>query len=294
MPETVKSAFVAIVGRPNVGKSTLVNAMVGSKVSITSPRPQTTRNAIRGVVHGDDYQLVLIDLPGLHKPRRALGERLNRVVYGTLDEVDGACFVLDATTPIGPGDRRIAARLGDSEARVVVVVNKIDVAPREEVADMLAIASEWDMEAYFPTSATTGRGLDQLEAHLAGMGTDGPAFFPPDVTTDQPEVRLTAEIVREKWLARLEEELPHSLAVVVEEIVTRPNGTVYVDARAVVERESQKGMVIGKGGKLLKTVGSEARRELERLFGADVYLDLRVSVEKDWQSTPALLDRLGF
>lgn len=292
----MNSGFISVVGRPNVGKSTMVNALVGTKVAITSPRPQTTRNTIRGVLTrtDPDQQFVFVDTPGLHRPRTALGERLNRLVYGSLAEADAVLFVVDATAPIGPGDRRTAARLADSGAPVVVAVNKIDRAGHEAVARQLAEAGEWGFKGYVPVSAITGDGLPVLLEEIGALLEEGPAFFPPDVHTDQPDALLAAELIREKYLARLREELPHSLAVVVEEIETRDTGTVFVSAVAYVERTSQKGIVIGKGGTLLREVGEEARHDLERLFGSGVYLDLRVKVEADWQRREGSLDRLGF
>jgi GTP-binding protein Era len=290
----VNSGFVAIVGRPNVGKSTLVNALVGSKVAITSSRPQTTRNTIRGVVHHTDYQAVLVDTPGLHRPRTALGSRLNRLVYGTLAEVDVVVFVLDATQRIGPGDRLIAERLAAAGTPVIVVVNKIDAAARDEVVAQLGDAGEWDFDAYVPASALTGEGRDAVIAEAAARLPEGPAFFPADMVTDQPESLLMAEIVREKFLGRLREELPHSLAVIVTDTENRAGGTLYVAAAVIVERDSQKRIVIGKGGAVLAAAGAEARQELEALFGTAIYLDLRVKVEKDWQRRDHLLDRLGF
>lgn len=294
----MKSGFVPVVGRPNVGKSTLVNALVGSKVAITSSRPQTTRNTIRGVVtlppEGEPIaQLVLIDTPGLHKPRSALGERLNRLVYGTLTDADAVIFLLDAAAPVGPGDRLIADRLLEAGSPVVVAVNKVDKAKRDQVAERLAEAAEWEFDAYVPVSALKRGGLDILLAEVVERLPEGPAFFPPGVTTDQPESFLIGELIREKFLGRLREELPHSLAVDVRDVEHR-DGVLYVDAAIVVERESQKGIVIGKGGRLLRDAGSEARLELEALFGVRVYLDLQVKVEKDWQQKPHLLDRLGF
>ena len=288
-----------MVGRPNVGKSTLVNALVGSKVSITSSRPQTTRNAIRGVLtlpaSGEpEYQVVLIDTPGLHKPRTSLGERLNRIVYGTLAEADAIVFVLDGTQEIGPGDRRIADRVAAAGSAVIVVVNKVDIASRVQIVEQLAEAADWDCAAYVPLSALTADGLDRLVAEVTRLLPEGPLYFPRDMTTDQPEQLLIGEIVREKFLDRLREELPHSLAVIVREMEERENGVLYVDAVLVVERESQKGIVIGKGGDLIAAAGSEARREIEALLGTRVYLDLRAKVEKDWQRHPQLLDRLGF
>ncbi len=288
------SGFVPVVGRPNVGKSTLVNSLVGEKVAITSARPQTTRNTIRGVLTTDEAQLVFVDTPGLHKPRTTLGARLNTLVDGSIAEADAVLFVLDATQRIGPGDRRIAERLLEAGAPVVVVVNKVDAASQEQTIVQLDEAGEWDFEAYVPISALKDDGLDRVVRELIALLPDGPFFFPPEMHTDQPDQFLAAELVREKYLSRLREELPHSVAVVVGDIETRDDGVVVVPAIVYVERESQKGIVIGKGGELAKAVGSEARPELERLFGAKVFLDLRVKVEKDWQRLDHALDRLGF
>ena len=288
------SGFVPVVGRPNVGKSTLVNSLVGEKVAITSARPQTTRNTIRGVLTTDEAQLVFVDTPGLHKPRTTLGARLNTLVDGSIAEADAILFVLDATQRIGPGDRRIAERLLKAGAPVVAVVNKVDAASQEQTIVQLDEAGEWDFEAYVPISALKDDGLDRVVRELVALLPDGPFFFPPEMHTDQPDQFLAAELVREKYLSRLREELPHSVAVVVGDIETRDDGVVVVPAIVYVERESQKGIVIGKGGELAKAVGSEARPELERLFGAKVFLDLRVKVEKDWQRLDHALDRLGF
>lgn len=289
----MKSGFVAVVGRPNVGKSTLVNALVGRKVAITSPRPQTTRNTIRGVLTLPDAQVVFVDTPGLHRPRTALGERLNRLVEGTLAEADAVLFVLDATQRIGPGDRLIAARLGDAGTATVVAVNKTDAASPEAIAAQLAEAGDWHFHAYVPLSALQADNLAPVVNELLGLLPEGPAYFPPDMATDQPEEFLVGELIREKFLARLREELPHSLAVVVEEMEEQPDGLVRIEARLAVERESQKGMVIGRGGALLREAGSEARAEIEALLGARVFLDLRVRVEKDWQRRPGAIRRLG-
>jgi len=288
----MRSGFVSVVGRPNVGKSTLVNALVGSKVAITSPRPQTTRNTIRGIVEREDAQIVLVDTPGLHRPRTALGERLNRLVAGSLADSDAVVFVIDANGDIGPGDRLIAERLQEAKATTIVVVNKVDLASSDQIADQLALASDWDFAAYVPISALNGDNLDPVVAEIIALLPEGPAYFPAGTTTDQPEVLLVGEIIREKFLERLREELPHSLAILVEEVVTEGD-LVRVTAKAIVERDSQKGIVIGKGGSMLRAAGGEARIELESLFGSKVFLDLRVRVEKDWQQHPGLIDRLG-
>jgi len=295
----VKSGFVAVVGRPNVGKSTLVNYLVGTKVAITSSRPQTTRNAIRGVVNGPDpadpdYQMVLVDTPGVHKPKTELGNRLNALVYGTLSDSDAVLFMIDATMPIGPGDRLIAERLIESEADVVLAVNKIDRAKRSETVEQLLKAADWPFEEIFPVSATTGEGVAGMVAELADRLPDGPRYYPEGMSTDQPESMIIAEVVREKFLDRLRDEVPHSLVVRLKDLEQAQNGLVDISADIVVERKSQKGIVIGKGGALLKTAGTEARHELEAILGVKVNLDLHVVVEKDWQRRPQLLDRLGF
>jgi GTPase len=293
----VRSGLVAVVGRPNVGKSTLVNRLIGHKVAITSSRPQTTRNVIRGVVTrpaGDDpeWQMVLIDTPGLHKPRTALGNRLNLLVQGSLAESDIVAFVIDATAAIGPGDRLIAGRLQQAGSPVVVVVNKVDAARPGQLESQLSEAGDWDFAAYAPVSAKEGEGIDTLESELVRRLPEGPLYFPPDMWTDQADEHMVAEIIREKFLERLREELPHSLAVVVEDMTTREDGLLEVAATAVVERRSQKGIIIGEGGSMLEAAGTEARKELETFFGTRVHLALRVRVEPDWQRRPAALDRL--
>jgi GTP-binding protein Era len=295
----MKSGFVAVVGRPNVGKSTLVNALVGSKVTITSSRPQTTRNTIRGVVTGPnsenpEYQIVLVDTPGLHKPRTELGSRLNSMVYGTLADADVVLFLIDAAAPIGPGDRRIAERLVEASSTVVVVVNKADKGSRTEIAEQLVRAGEWDFAAYVPISAKEGSGLEALIEEIVVRLPDGPRYYPEGMTTDQPESLVVSEIVREKFLERLRDELPHSLLVRIEDMEQRDNGLLDITADVIVERKSQKGIVIGKGGELLKIAGTEAREELEVLFGTKVNLSLHVVVEKDWQIRGQILDRFGF
>ncbi len=294
----MKSGFVAVVGRPNVGKSTLVNALVGSKVSITSARPQTTRNTVRGIVtktvDGDPlWQMVLIDTPGVHKPRTELGNRLNSLVMGTLSEVDAVAFLVDGTAPIGPGDRLIAQRLIEAGADVVVAVTKVDIAGRAGVVSQLTTAAGWDFGAYVPVSAMTGENLEPLVGELVARLPDGPLYFPVDAVTDQLDSILAAEIVREKFLERLREEVPHSLVVVVDDM-ERAGDLLVIHARAIVERPSQRGIVIGKGGSVLGAAGTEARLELETIFGTRVHLDLRVTVEPQWQSRPEILDRLGF
>lgn len=292
------SGLVPVVGRPNVGKSTLVNRLVGSKVAITSTKPQTTRSVIRGIVTGVDlgvivHQMVLIDTPGLHRPRTELGNRLNTLVYRTLPEADVVLFVIDASQPIGPGDRLVADRLIEAGARVVLAVNKVDIAKPGAVADQLTKAAGWDFDAYVPVSAATGDNLEPLASELVARLPVGPVLFPTETATDQPDHLLASEIVREKFLDRLRDELPHSLFVAIESI-DGDEELITVSGRVIVERDSQKGIVIGKGGSMLGMCGTEARHELEQLFGGPIHLDLRVAVERNWQERPQLLDRFGF
>ncbi len=289
----MRSGIVPIVGRPNVGKSTLVNALVGAKVAITSERPQTTRNVIRGVVHRSDLQVVLVDTPGVHRPRTALGERLNQRVFESLSDADAAVFMIEATAPIGSGDRLVAGRLLEAGTATVCVVNKVDGASPAAVTSQLVEASEWDFDAYVPISATEETNLAPIVTELEQVLPEGPQYFPDDMTSDQSEMFLIGEIVREKFLSRLWEELPHSLAVVVDDVDVGDDGITRVHARVLVERDSQKGIAIGRGGFLLETAGTSARIELEALLGTRVHLDLRVTVEKDWQQHPGVISRLG-
>lgn len=288
-----------MVGRPNVGKSTLVNALVGKKVAITSRRPQTTRNTIRGVVTDPQnqpprWQMVLVDTPGLHKPRNELGERLNRLVYGALADADVIVFLMDVRQPIGPGDKRIAERLTKDRSKVVALVNKTDRFSKEKIAACLMEVARWDFAAYVPTSALQGDNLEAVVTEITDRLPEGPMYFPPGAVTDQPDSFFASEVIREKFLAGLRQELPHSLLVAVEDFFVRHDGLVTVAVKLVVESPSQKGIVIGRGGARLREAGSAARRELEAFFGARVYLDLRVVVEKKWQRRSVLLDRFGF
>jgi GTP-binding protein Era len=296
-----RSGFVTLVGRPNVGKSTLLNRLVGQKVAIVSDRPQTTRNQIRGVLGLPGSQVVFIDTPGIHKPRTELGRRLNQRSRETFSAVDVICFLIEADAPIGAGDRFIAEALSRVSTPVILVVNKVDVATPGAIAAHLAGAAAGlgDFAAYVPLSARTGEGTGNLVEEILARLPEGPHYYPDDVVSDQPDVFLAAEIVREKLLARAREELPHSLAVTVEEIEERPgrpDQDPLLAIRAVirVERESQKAIVIGKGGSVLKEAGSEARAELEALLGARVHLETHVKVDRDWQRRPRALDRLGY
>jgi GTPase len=284
---------VPVVGRPNVGKSTLINAIVGTKVSITSERPQTTRAAIRGIFDREDLQIVFVDTPGVHRPRTALGSRLNDIVTGSLSDADAVVFVVDATGSVGPGDRLIAERLRTAGRPVVCVVNKTDAAGPARTLERLAEAAEWGFAAYVPVSGLTGDQVGVVVEELAELLPEGPRYFPPGMPTDQRDEFIISEAIREKFLSRLREELPHSLTVVVDDLEHRDNGLLAVTARIVVERDSQKGIVIGKGGTLLRDAGTEARVELEARLGRPVHLELRVVVEKDWQERPGMIERLG-
>jgi GTP-binding protein Era len=292
-----RSGFVAMIGRPNVGKSTLVNRLVGRKVSIVSDRPQTTRSQIRGVRTTATHQIVFLDTPGVHKPRTLLGERTNNAAVSTLGEVDVVCFVLEADAAIGPGDRFVADLVARVSTPAIAVVNKVDRAARDQIVTRLATASELaDFAAYVPLSARTGDGVDALIDEIDARLPEGPHYYPDGVVTDQPETFLIAEIVREQLLAIARDELPHSIAVTAEDVEERDTASgPLLAARVVirVERASQKGIVIGKGGAVLKRAGTAARRELEALLGTRVHLDTHVRVDPDWQRRPAALDRLG-
>ncbi len=278
----MRSGFVTFVGRPNVGKSTLLNAILGTKVTIVSDKPQTTRNQIRGVLNHTQGQVVFVDTPGIHRPRTLLGERLNHTASGAMDDVDVVCLVIDATAPVGPGDRFVGARVPPD---AVVAVNKTDVASSDQVISQLAAASELELSEYFPVSARTGEGVGALVDHLVERLPGGPAYYPDDMVTDVPEAFAVAELVREQLLAVTREELPHSIATRVTEWEWP-----RIRCEILVERDSQKGIVIGKGGGVLKAVGTAVRSQLAE--GA--YLELFVRVDKDWQRQPKALERLGY
>lgn len=283
----MRSGFVAVVGRPNVGKSTLVNRMCGTKVSIVSDKVQTTRTQVRGVLTRPDAQIVFVDTPGILKPRTLLGTRTNEAATSSVGDVDVVMLVIDATEKLGTGDRWIADRL---PRNAVLVVNKVDAAPRVEVLKQLGRAGELGFSEYFPVSAETGEGVDTLVRALIDRLPEGPQFYPDDMVRDVPEAFWVAELVREQLLAVAEQELPHSIACRVVEWEEREGRGPYVRVEILVERESQKPIVIGRGGSVLKAVGSAVRAQLPR--GA--YLELFVKVAKDWQRQAHLLDRLGY
>ena len=278
-----RSGFVTFVGRPNVGKSSLVNSICGRKVSIVSDKPQTTRHRIMGVLTRPDEQIVFVDTPGLHKPVSALGERVNATALGSVSDVDATCLVLDATMPFGKGDRWVAEKIHMPDS--VVIVNKTDVASRKQAMAMLQAASVLGAAEYFPVSAKTGDGVGALVDHLGSRLPPGPKYFPDDEVSDLPEERWVAELVREQLLAVTRDELPYSIATQVTEWEWP---RIRVDI--IVERESQKGMVIGKGGRVLKEVGTRVREQLP----AGAFLELRVRVDQDWQRRPDRVERLGY
>jgi GTP-binding protein Era len=295
-----RSGFVCFVGRPNTGKSTLTNALVGAKVAITSNRPQTTRHTIRGIVHRENFQIILVDTPGLHRPRTLLGQRLNDLVKDTYSEVDVIGLTIPADEKIGPGDRWIHEQIRTiaPNTTLIAIVTKIDKLSKDRVAAQLMAVSELvgpDTEIV-PVSATTGENLDVLTDVLAAQLPPGPAFYPDGELTDEPEEMLMAELIREAALEGVRDELPHSLAVVIEEVTPREGRDDLIDVHAnlYVERDSQKGIVIGKGGARLREVGTAARTQIEKLLGTKVYLDLRVKIAKNWQRDPKQLGRLGF
>lgn len=292
----MRSGFCSIVGRPNVGKSTLLNALVGQKVAITTPVPQTTRHTVRGVLHREDAQVVFVDTPGMHKPKTLLGTRLNEVARDALANVDAIVLMVDAEAGVGRGDAFVAGLLAGVPAPVIAVLNKIDRIGRDQQLPQLARLDELgDWEEVVPVSAATGAGVGVLADLIVARMPEGPPYFPLGQVTDQPPEQLAAEIIREKAITRMREEVPHSIAVVVEEIAPGASaGVLAVYATLYVERESQKGIVIGKGGQVLRDIGAAARPELELILGSRIYLDLRVSLLKEWQRDPKALQRLGY
>ena len=295
-----RSGFVALVGRPNAGKTTLTNALVGEKVGIVSNRPQTTRHAIRGVVHKPGGQIVLVDTPGLHKPKSLLGKRLNDVVRDTLSDVDVIVFCIPADQPVGAGDKFIARQLREVKAPIVLVVTKTDAASKKAVAEQLIAASQLvEAAEIVPLSAVSGDQVQLLEDLLIGMLPEGPPLYPEEQTTDGDVERQIAELIREAALEKVRQEVPHSLAVTIEEMVRRPDSKqggelVEVHALLHIERNSQKPMLLGKGGSIIKAIGSEARAGMETLLGARVHLELHVTVLGEWQDDPKKLNRLGY
>ncbi|WP_067721467.1 GTPase Era [Nocardia yamanashiensis] len=295
-----RSGFVCFVGRPNTGKSTLTNALVGQKIAITSSRPQTTRHTIRGIVHRPHTQLILVDTPGLHRPRTLLGQRLNDLVRDTYSEVDVIAICIPADEKIGPGDRWIVEQIKTMapKTKLIGVVTKIDKVSRDQVAhQLMAVSQLLGPEAELvPVSAVKGEQVETLIDVIASQMPEGPAFYPDGELTDEPEETLMAELIREAALEGVRDELPHSLAVVIEEVLPREENEDMLDVHALlyVERPSQKAIIIGKGGNRLKEVGTNARKQIEHILGVRIYLHLHVKVAKDWQRDPKQLGKLGF
>ncbi|WP_029149867.1 GTPase Era [Microbacterium indicum] len=299
MTDTTRSGFVTFVGRPNVGKSTLMNALVGEKVAITSEKPQTTRKAIRGILNRPEGQLIVVDTPGVHRPRTLLGQRLNDLVETVLGDVDVIAFCAPADEKVGPGDRRIAASLdGYARAKKVALVTKTDAASRDEVMERLmevdSLRDDW--AAVIPLSSETGEQLDVLAHELLELMPEGPALYPEGIVTDESLEDRIAEAIREAALEGVRDELPHSIAVQVQDVAAREEDPELTDVYAdiVVERDSQKAIIIGRKGSRLADVGKRARLEIEPLVGTRVFLSLHVRVAKEWQRDPKQLGRLGF
>ncbi len=290
----MRSGFVALAGRPNVGKSTLLNAIVGDKVAIVSERPQTTRRAIRGIATRAEWQLVLVDLPGVQRPRDPMTERMQRRMQSELRDADAVLYVLAGDQAVGPGDRFIARAVAASGLPTVIAVNKMDLLSRERTLLALEAADALGLDAdIYPTGARTGAGVEEVTEALAAMLPEGPMLYPADEHSDMSERVRLAELVREQVLRRTREELPHAVEVEVAEIEEREDGLLTVTARVWAETESQKGILIGAGGRMVREVGTAARKEIELLAGRRVHLDLSVRVRKDWRRDESLLDRLG-
>lgn len=290
-----KSGFVAIIGRPNVGKSTLLNQMIGQKIAIMSDKPQTTRNKIHGVYTTDHTQIVFLDTPGIHKPKSRLGDYMVKVAQSSLEEVDAIFFVVDVTEQLGGGDRYIIERLAGISTPVILILNKIDQVHPEALLPIIAsYQALYEFAEVIPVSALMGNNvntlLDQLEQYLP----EGPQYYPADQITDHPEQFICAELIREKILHVTREEVPHSIAVTIEDMRVQDNGVVYIGAVIYVERDSQKGIIIGKKGTLLKEVGQKARQDIELLLGSKAFIELWVKVKKDWRNRDAVLQDLGY
>ena len=289
-----KSGFVTVIGRPNVGKSTLINKIVGQKVAITSDKPQTTRNRIQCIFTDDAAQIIFLDTPGIHKPKFKLGEYMLKAAEGTLKEVDVILFVIDATEKFGGGEKYILERLNATTKPVILVVNKIDLIAREKILPIIAeYSTRRNFAAVVPISAVEGSNVDALIDETKNFLPEGVQYYPADMVTDQPERLIVAELIREKILHATQDEVPHSIAVDLEEFTERDNGTIFIRATIYVERDSQKGILIGKNGAMLKQVGRAARPEIEMLLGAKVFLDLWVKVKRDWRNSIGALQSFG-
>ena len=290
-----KSGFAAVIGRPNVGKSTLINALIGQKIAIMSDKPQTTRSRILCILTEEDAQVIFLDTPGVHKPKHKLGDYMAKAAEGALHGVDVVVFVVDVTEKMGAGEQYILKQLANVRVPVLLAVNKVDCIPRQQSLPLIeSYAKMYDFAGIVPISAREGENLDGLLAEIKEHLPEGPQYYPADMVTDQPERLIVAELVREKVLALTRDEIPHAVAVDIEEMTTRQKGDVYIRAVIYVERESQKGIVIGAKGGLLRTIGAQARADVETLLGAKVYLDLWVKTRKDWRNRATALREFGF
>ena len=290
-----KSGFAAVIGRPNVGKSTLINALIGQKIAIMSDKPQTTRSRSLCILTEEDAQVIFLDTPGVHKPKHKLGDYMAKATEGALHGVDVVVFVVDVTEKMGAGEQYILKQLANVRVPVLLAVNKVDCIPREQSLPIIeSYAKVYDFAGIVPISAREGENLDGLLAEIKAHLPEGPQYYPADMVTDQPERLIVAELVREKVLALTRDEIPHAIAVDIEEMTTRQKGDVYIRAVIYVERESQKGIVIGAKGALLRTIGAQARADVETLLGAKVYLDLWVKTRKDWRNRATALREFGF
>ena len=289
-----KSGFVTVIGRPNVGKSTLINKIIGQKIAITSDKPQTTRSRIQCILTQDDAQIIFLDTPGIHKPKFKLGEYMLKAAEGTLKEVDAIFFVIDATEKFGGGEKYILERLSATTKPVILVVNKVDLIEREKILPIIAeYSARRNFVAVVPISATQGINVDALIAEAKNFLPEGVQYYPAEMVTDQPERLIIAELIREKILHVTQDEVPHSIAVDLEEFTQRDNGTIFIRATIYVERDSQKRILIGKGGSMLKNVGAAARPEIEMLLGTKIFLDLWVKVKRDWRNSIGALQSFG-
>lgn len=293
--EITKNAMISVVGRPNVGKSTLTNRLVGAKVAIVSAKPQTTRTRITGVLNRDGCQYVFLDTPGLHKPRSRLGDYMVQVIAETVSEVDAAALVVEPIANVGAAEESLIRQIQAAKLPSVLVINKIDTVPKEDLLAVIACYSQaHEFDAVVPVSARTGEGTDELLAELERFALEGPQLFPEDMISDQPERQLIAEIIREKMLILLQREVPHGTAVGIERMEEREDGLVTIHATIYCEKNSHKGIIIGKNGEMLKKIGQMARQDIERLLGAKVYLDLWIKVKEDWRNNQYQMRNFGY
>lgn len=295
MSESFKSGFIAIIGRPNVGKSTLLNHVIGQKIAIMSDKPQTTRNKIQGILTTDKSQIIFIDTPGIHKPKHRLGDFMVKLAKDTLNEVDAILFMINATEDYGPGDEYIVELLKDIQKPVYLIINKIDLIHPDDIFSIISTYKDLhNFEEIIPVSALYGNNINPLLEKLEERLPEGPQYYSEEDVTDHPERFIMRELIREKVLHHTREEIPHSVAVVIDDLQKRKNGTVYIQSTIITERPTQKGIIIGKRGNVLKQIGKEARQDIEKLLGTKVFLELWVRVQKDWRNKETQLRELGF